>query len=141
MYVEDENGKHSGLLKDESSPAKKDTMASVLIPANSEKEFSINMVLPINYVGGIRNSFRVCNESHIDKYYEDYVDEPRAEQGPITTGVLASEVRDELPQEVKDIINGNYDSYELLKTNTGYMLRWIEWDGCPYYYTSAVGAR
>ncbi len=67
-------------------------MASVLIPANSEKEFSINMVLPINYVGGIRNSFRVCNESHIDKYYEDYVDEPRAEQGPITTGVLASEV-------------------------------------------------
>ena len=139
VYVEDENGKHSGLLKDESSPAKKDTMASVLIPANSEKEFSINMVLPINYVGGIRNSFRVCNESHIDKYYEDYVDEPRAEQGPITTGVLASEVRDELPQEVKDIINGNYDSYELLKTNTGYMLRWIEWDGCPYYYTSEWG--
>ncbi len=114
-------------------------MASVLIPANSEKEFSINMVLPINYVGGIRNSFRVCNESHIDKYYEDYVDEPRAEQGPITTGVLASEVKNELPQEVKDIINGNYDSYELLKTNTGYMLRWIEWDGCPYYYTSEWG--
>ena len=73
VYVEDENGKHSGLLKDESSPAKKDTMASVLIPANSEKEFSINMVLPINYVGGIRNSFRVCNESHIDKYYKGSV--------------------------------------------------------------------
>ena len=52
---------------------------------------------------------------------------------------MASEVKDELPKEVKDIINGNYDSYELLKTNTGYMLRWIEWDGCPYYYTSEWG--
>ena len=41
VYVEDENGKHSGLLKDESSPAKKDTMASVLIPANSERHLRL----------------------------------------------------------------------------------------------------
>lgn len=136
VYVEDENGKHSGLLKGESYPATKNTMASVLIKANSEKEFSINMVLPINYVGGIRNSFRIDSESHVGKTYEDYIKEPRAKKGPITTGVLASEVKDDLSQEVKDIIRGNYDSYELVKTDTGYMLRWIEWDGSPYYYTA-----
>lgn len=136
VYVEDEDGKHSGLLKGEKNPATKDTMASVLIPANSEKEFTINMVLPINYVGGIRNSFQVCDESRVAKTYEDYVNEPRAKEGPMTTGVLASEVKDKLPDEVKDIIRGNYDSFEVVKTDTGYMLRWIEWDGCPYYYTA-----
>lgn len=135
VYVEDEDGKHSGFLKGENNPATKDTMASVLIPANSEKEFTINMVLPINYVGGIRNSFQINNESHMGKTYEDYLKETRAAEGPITTGVLASEVQDKLPQEVKNIINGNYSSFEVVPTDTGYMLRWIEWDGCPYYYT------
>ncbi|MCC8160824.1 MAG: S-layer homology domain-containing protein [Oscillospiraceae bacterium] len=136
VYVVDEDGVHSGFLKGENNPATKDTMASVLIPANSEKEFSINMVLPINYVGGIRNSFQVYSESNMGKTYEDYLNEPRAAEGPMTTGILASDVEDELPQEVKDIIRGNYDSFELVETDTGYMLRWLEWDGCPYYYTT-----
>ncbi len=135
VYVEDENGKSDGLLKGESNPATRNVMASVLIPANSEKEFSVNMVLPINYVGGIKNSFQLSKESHVGKTYKDYITEPRAKQGPITTGVIAEEVKDELPQEVHDIIRGNYDCFELVETDTGYMLRWIEWDGCPYYYT------
>lgn len=137
VYTEDaENGKSSGILKGEKIPATKDTLASVKIPAGGEKEFSINVVLPINYVGGIKNSFKVCNESHLGKRYEDYINEPRAEKGPITTDTIASEVKDKLPQEVKDIIRGNYDCYELIKGNDGYMLRWILWDGCPYYYTN-----
>lgn len=136
VYVEDENGKNSGLLKGENNPATRDVMASVLVPAKSEKEFSINMVLPINYVGGIKNSFQISKESHVGKTYEDYITEPRAKQGPITTGIIAEEVKDELPKEVQDIIRGNYDCFELVKTDNGYMLRWIEWDGCPYYYTS-----
>ena len=36
------------------------------------------------------------------KTYEDYINEPRAAKGPMTTGVIASEVKDSLPQEVKD---------------------------------------
>lgn len=136
VFVEDEDGRHSGFLKGENWEAKKDTMASVLIPAKSEKEFSVNLVLPINYVGGIRNSFRICNESHMGKTYEDYINEPRAAKGPMTTGVIASEVKDSLPQDVKDIIHGNYDCYELVKSDTGYMLRWMAWDGSPYYCAS-----
>lgn len=136
VFVEDEDGRHSGFLKGENWEAKKDTMASMLIPAKSEKEFSVNFVLPINYVGGIRNSFRICNESHMGKTYEDYINEPRAAKGPMTTGVIASEVKDSLPQEVKDIIHGNYDCYELVKSDTGYMLRWMAWDGSPYYCAS-----
>lgn len=139
VYVEDENGRHSGFLKGEKNPAVKDTMASVLIPPQSEKEFTINMVLPINYVGGIKNSFSVSYENHIANTYEDYAKNPGAQKGPITTGVLASEVKDELPQEIHDIIRGNYDSFELVESDTGYMLRWIEWDGCPYYYTDRWG--
>lgn len=135
VFVEDENGKHSGLLKGEKSEAEKDTMASVKIPAKSEKEFSINLVLPINYVGGIRNQFRISDECHVGKTYDDYIKEPRAAKGPITTGQLASEVKDKLPQEVQKIIDGNANRYEIVETGTGYMLRWIAWDGCPYYYT------
>ncbi len=136
VFVEDEDGRHSGLLKGENVPAAKDTMASVLIPANSVREFSINVVLPINCVGGIRNSFQVCNESHIDKYYEDYVTEARAEDGPLSLGIGAAEVKEKLPQTVKDIIGINYDCYELIEGDNGYMLRWNLWDGCPYYYTA-----
>jgi hypothetical protein len=134
VYVEDENGAQSGLLKGENYPATKDTMASVLVEAGSEKEFSINMVLPINYVGGIKNSFRISNESHVGKKYEDYVNEPRAKSGPLTTGITAEEVKDKLPDDVKAIVDGNYDRYELIKSDSGYMLRYFDWDGGPYYY-------
>lgn len=133
-YVEDENGTHSGFLKGSKSKAEKDTMASVLIPSGEEKEFTVNVVLPINYVGGIRNYFQICDETHIHKTYEDYVKEPRAEKAPLITGVLAEDVKDKLPEETKAVIYGNYDCFELVKTDTGYMLRWIEWDGAPYYY-------
>lgn len=133
-YIEDENGTHSGFLKGAKDKAEKDTMASVLIPAGSEKEFTLNVVLPINYVGGIRNYFQICDETHIHKTYEDYEKEPKAEQAPLITGVLAGDVKDKLPEETKAVINGNYDCFELVKTNSGYMLRWIEWDGAPYYY-------
>lgn len=136
VYTEDESGKHSGLFKGEQVPATNDTMASVKIPAESEKTFSINVVLPINYVGGIRSSFRVWNESHIEKRYEDYIKEPRAAKGPIIRGIRAEEVKDKLPQEVRDIIGTNYDCYELVEGDDGYILRWCLWDSCPYYYTS-----
>lgn len=133
-YVEDENGTHSGFLKGAKSKAEKDTMASVLIPSGGEKEFTVNVILPINYVGGIRNYFQICDETHIHKTYEDYKKEPRAEKAPLITGVLAEDVKDKLPDKTKAVIHGNYDCFELVKTDTGYMLRWIEWDGAPYYY-------
>lgn len=133
-YVEDEDGVHSGFLKGTKSKAEKDTMASVLIPAGGEKEFSVNVVLPINYVGGIRNYFQICDETHIKRTYEDYLNDPRTEKGPVVAGILAEEVKHLLSDEVKEIINGDYDCYELIKTDTEYMMRWIEWDGAPYYY-------
>lgn len=136
VYVEDENGKHSGLLKGETNPAQKNVLASVKIPANSVKEFTVNVILPINYVGGIKNCFKVSGSSSIEKYYEDFLDEPRAKTGPVTAGIVAEQVQEELPQEVKDIIRGNYNCYELIETNDGYMMRWFKWDGSPYYYTS-----
>ena len=134
VYVEDEDGVHSGLLKGETAYATKNTMASVKIPAKSEKEFTINLVLPINYVGGIRNSFKVSDKTSIENYYEDFLDRETAQEGPITKGVIAREVQDKLPQEVKEIINGNYDHFELIESDNGYMLRWMAWDGEPYYY-------
>lgn len=136
VFVEDADGKHSGYVKGEHDTAVQDVMASVKIPANSEKEFSFNLVLPINYVGGIRNAFRVSDTKSTGKTYEDYLKEPRAKKGPLIAGIRASEVKDELPEEVKEIVDGNYDRYELLKGDTGYMLRWIAWDSCPYYYTA-----
>lgn len=134
VYTEDENGRHSGFLKGAKSKAEKDTMASICIPAGSEKEFTVNVVLPINYVGGIRNYFQVCDETHIGKTYEDYLNEPRTEKGPLITGMLAEDVRELLPEETKAVIHENYDCFELVPSDTGYMLRWIEWDGAPYYY-------
>lgn len=136
VFVEDEEGKHSGYVKGEHDTATRDVMASVKIPANGEKEFSFNIVLPINYVGGIRNSFVVSDTKSTGKTYEDYLKEPRAAKGPLIAGIPVSEVKDEISQEVKEITDGNYDRYELIKSDNGYMLRWTAWDSCPYYYTA-----
>ncbi len=136
VFVEDADGKHSGYVKGEHDTATSDVMASVKIPANSEKEFSFNLVLPINYVGGIRNSFVVSDTKSTGKTYEDYLKEPRAAKGPLIAGVPVSDVKDKIPDEVKEITDGNYDRYELIKSYNGYMLRWTAWDSCPYYYTA-----
>ena len=136
VFVEDEEGKHSGYVKGEHDTATRDVMASVKIPANGEREFSFNIVLPINYVGGIRNSFVVSDTKSTGKTYEDYLKEPRAAKGPLIAGIPVSEVKDEISQEVKEITDGNYDRYELIKSDNGYMLRWTAWDSCPYYYTA-----
>lgn len=136
VFTEDSDGKHSGYAKGENDTATKAVMASVKIPANSEKEFSFNLVLPINYVGGIRNSFCVRNTKSTGKTYEDYLKEPRAARGPLIAGVPVREVKDKLPQEVIDIVDGNYDRFEIIKGDNGYMLRWTAWDSCPFYYTA-----
>ncbi|MCH5210573.1 MAG: S-layer homology domain-containing protein [Oscillospiraceae bacterium] len=136
VFVEDEAGKHSGILKGEKWGVPGEVMASVLIPAGEEKEFSFNLVLPINYVGGIRNSFMVSDEKHTGKTYEEFLSNPKAKTGPSTRGIMAYEVKDKLPDEVKDIIDGDYDCYEFVKSENGYLMRWMAWDGNPYYYTA-----
>ena len=133
VFVEDEEGKHSGILKGEKMDAPREVMASVLIPAGGEKEFSFNLVLPINYVGGIRNSFCISSEKHTGRTYEEFLNDPRAAQGPMTRGIIAEEVKDKLPEEVKKIIGGDYNCYELIDSGNGYMMRWMAWDGSPYY--------
>lgn len=134
VFVEDEDGKHSGFLKGERSASELNPMASVKIPAKSEKEFTINVVLPINYVGGIRNRFQVVSESSIENTYEDFDKNARPEKGPITYGSLAGEVYDKLSDEVKEIIDNRLTDYEIVKTDFGYVMRYIDWDGIPYYF-------
>ena len=135
-YVEDEDGRHSGLYKGDWGNTSA-VLASVKIPARGEKEFKINVILPINCLGGIKNRFRVSDESSIEKTYEDYTEEKiEAESGVMSYGVSASEVYDRLSDEVKTIIGDNKDFYELIETDYGYMLRYMDWDGLPYYRTA-----
>lgn len=139
VYVEDEDGKHDGFVKGEWGGDVKDVLASVKIPAKSEKEFSVNVVLPINYVGGLKSSFMISSESHIDKTYKDLVNTEKPEKGALTYGTTADEVYDKLPDEVKEIVDGRRSEYELVKTDWGYMLRYMDWDGIPYYYYNHWG--
>lgn len=135
VYVEDEDGKHSGYVKGEWGGDVRDILASVRIPAKSEKEFTINVVLPINYVGGLKNSFMVSYEPHVDKTYEDYINEDNGiEDGVVTYGVTADAVYNELPDDVKKIVDGGAENFEITPAPWGYMLRYIDWDGIPYYY-------
>ena len=136
VYVEDEDGKHSGLYKGEWGD-RKDVLASVKIPAKGEKEFKINVILPINCVGGIKNRFMVSDKCSITKTYEDFVKEKNdIEKGVLSYGTSASEVYDKLSDEAKKIVGDNGDYYELIETAWGYMLRYRDWDGLPYYYAA-----
>ena len=62
-YARDKNGKlidevHSKGITDEQTT---DTMACVELPPNQTTQFSIEVILPVNYLAGLKNSFTITD--------------------------------------------------------------------------------
>ena len=108
-----------------------DTCAFAELPPHETTEFSLETLLPVNYLGGLKNAFRISDEKPeltfltsektplpdydtiYNKYYDRYM-----------SGADA---------ETKELLAGNLDNFEVTETGKGYMLRFKAWDANPNF--------
>lgn len=124
-----------------------DDMACLPIPAQSETSYTVCVILPPNYSGGMENSLYLSDYPSLIETYETktsgivkdryftgknyykwekgslYISEDRTEW---TEAVL--------PSSVKNSIRGYETDYELYYTGNGYTLRPCLYDAGVYYY-------
>lgn len=127
--------------------SKDETLACVELAPNTETKFTIEVFLPINYVGGIKNSFVISDNDEKIQYPEDM------KQGtvldPDFTGrdfvkwdggaLLRSddgENWDEISvsDEVRKIFEGNYKNFKIEAVSGGYAAMWYSFVPTPSYY-------
>lgn len=108
-----------------------DTCAYAELPPHTTTEFILEVLLPVNYLGGVTNSFRISDtkpqliftqskktmvadyDTIQNKYYSEYMSKAN--------------------QETKDLLSGNLNNFEVTKTDYGYMLRFKDWDANPNF--------
>ncbi len=136
VYATDKNGDftHAYSKKYLAEP-KSDVMESVELPPNQTTEFTLNLILPVNFNGGIKNQFIISDVSNNHPSYDDFADKApvRNAYSPIF-GEYLSLLKQQLPQDVYQKFDGNFDSFEATEGNGKYLIRWCAWDGKPYYY-------
>ncbi len=126
-----ENGEESdhAFTKKFSGNAKRDVMSVVELPAGQTTEFSVNVILPVNYLGGIRNAFFIRDKADKLDYAELLKSHIDYEPAPVITGNLLSSYAVKVSPEAEKIFGGTADCYEVAEYNNMYILRWCAWDG------------
>lgn len=151
VSVRDENGRYTdghAVQKMYRDKQQEDTLASIELPPNAETKFTVEVFLPINYVGGIKNSFIITDKKAnlefpedtrascvIDRSYtgRDFV---RTANGTLRVSDDGAEWRTvELSDDVKKIFDGNSDNYKIYYANGRYALMWDAFVPTPAYYT------
>ena len=131
-YARDKNGKlidevHSKGITGEQTT---ETMACVELPPNRTTQFSIEVILPVNYLAGLKNSFTITDlKSEFDLKTE------KKSPAPDYVTIL-SDYMDEYNNAndyTKEFFAGNLNNFEVTETDYGYMLRWCAWDDQPGY--------
>lgn len=105
-------------------------MACVELPPNQTTQFSIEVILPVNYLAGLKNSFTITDT----KSEFDLKTEKKAPAPDYVT--ILSDYMDEYNNAndyTKEFFAGNLNNFEVTETDYGYMLRWCAWDDQPGY--------
>lgn len=151
VSVKDKNGAYvsnHSIHKVYSDKSTAETMACVELAPESETKFIIEVFLPINYVGGIKNSFVISNEKTeqtfpedqkqgctVDKYFtgKNFVKWENNSLLVSQDGKAWSEVNVE--NNVREIFEGNSDNYKITYLNGYYVVMWHAFVPTPAYYT------
>ena len=134
------------LCKGENSDYETDTMACVELPAETTTEFIIEVILPTNYVGGMKNSLEVVNTKQLTRVYDNVLQKvPRdysftgREFIKWDNGKLYKSYDKEnwinvpINAQTEAIFHHNWNEYEILYTDNGYMVKSHLYDSTPYY--------
>ena len=138
VYTADKDGNFDyALTKTLLAEARQDVMSVVELPAGKTTEFSVNVILPVNYNGGTKNAFIIkdnAQKENIDSLKSKT--DNRQYYSPIS-GKYLSEVEDELPDATLEKFKDNLGSYEIIRGKDNNLVRWCAWDGkFNYYYVN-----
>ncbi len=134
------------LCKGSNTDYRSDTMACVELPGGTTTSFIIQVILPTNYVGGMKNSIEIVNVKSVERVYENVLQKiPRDysftgrefvkwEGGKLYKSVDKITWEQVLLNvETEKIFHGNWNEYEFLYTDNGYMAKVHLYDSTPYY--------
>lgn len=107
------------------------TCAYTSLPPNTTKYFTLEVVLPVNYLGGITNAFRISDA----KPSFNIITSNKTMLGDYTTilNTYYDEYNAKANAETKELLQGNLNNFEVTETAYGYMLRFKEWDANPNF--------
>jgi len=154
VNVSDKDGKYVGeysLLKGRSAEKREDTMACIKLKPGCETSFIIEVILPMNYAGGMENSFVITDTPAEMTVLDDerlYKLTPRKFTGKeyfrwsgekiYTSLDKENWTEHELSETTKEIFDGNWDNYDIISTDRGYMAKCSEYQTSPSYYSSML---
>ncbi len=150
VSVKDKDGKYIGenaVHKVYDTVARDEALACVRLPAGETTEFTVEVFLPINYVGGIKNSFEITDSEAVIEFPPDLkqgtVIDPdftgrdfvkwergellRSEDGEAWTAV-------DVTPEVREIFEGNYGNFQIKYLGGRYCAMWYTFVPTPSYY-------
>ncbi len=151
VSVKDKNGAYTSnhsIHKTYNDKSSAETMACVELAPNGEAEFIIEVFLPINYVGGIKNSFMISDEKAEQTFPEDlkqgctvhknftgrnFVKWESNKLFVSADGKDWSEVS--VKDNVREIFEGNSNNYSIKYLNDYYAVMWNAFVPTPAYYT------
>ena len=125
-----EDGKESdhAFVKNSNQRDEPDAMSVVELPPGETTEFSVNVVLPVNFNGGIRNAFRIYDSAEKLDFETVYAKHREHKSAKPIKGKYLSEYKDRLPKATYDAFYGTFDDYEVIDCGTFYAARWCIWD-------------
>lgn len=154
VNVRDEKGEYIGeysLMKGRSDDKREDTMACIKLPPDTETSFMIEEILPMNYVGGMGNSFVITDTPADMTVLEDmrlYKLTPDKFTGKeyfkwsgesiYTSYDKENWTQHTLSEVTKEIFKGNWNNYDIVSTDRGYMAKCSEYQTSPAYYTNIL---
>lgn len=151
VSVKDKNGAYTDShanVKVSDNTAKEETLAFAELPPNTSTEFTVEVFLPINYVGGIKNNFTVTDTKPEMQFPEDM--KQRCTVDPHFTGNNFVKWTDgrlnvsedgktwsavETDENVREIFRGNTDNYKIAYVNGCYAVWWYAFVPTPAYYS------
>lgn len=134
------------LCKGSGSAKSNDTLACVELPGMTETKFSIEVILPTNYVGGMENSLVLKDFPTVIPVYENAYQEVAWDYS--WTGreyiswkngelYLSDDLENwrlqPLSAEVESIFHDNWSEYRIMYANGGYVVKPCIYDSVPYY--------
>jgi len=133
-YISDKDGNFDyAVAKKLSLPASSDYLVKQRLEAGKTTVFYLNVILPVNYNGGVQNSFVINDAPNAPDYEAMEVYEKKLSDGV----TYVSEYINQLPDNVPDKLIQNPNSYEIKTNGKIYVARWCAWDGLINYYAAA----
>jgi len=149
VTVKDKNGKQImdyAVRKRPTDEKEEDVMASIELPANEVSTFTIEVILPANYPGGMENSFEISNSK------SEYTFDNGGSETPVCHNFTGKEyykwydknlclsddgityTKKPISEEAAQIFDGNWNNFELQHFGDLYVARLNTYDSTPYFY-------